>query len=323
LNKDISFPPPPPPCTSTGSSCSADLLLGKGKVTYWRSYALDAPNAQVTRGVVVVHGSSLNADDYFGYVVSSAKAAGVLSSTIIVAPRFPESAGASDELYWSSEWRSGGDGSAPNGATISSYGVMDSIVTKLGDPSTFPKLSTVVVTGHSAGGQLAQRYGAAGKAAPAGVVMRYAPANPSSYLYFNDYRRVNGVFVNSGAAFSACTSYDDYKYGLKNRSGWPYLASQSDAALKGKYFSRVVVYLLGDADTCNSDLDSTCNDSGLAKSCRAMLQGDHRLERGQFYWLHINKYFGGHPHQLKVIPGVGHSGYQMFNSTGGRAVLFN
>jgi trehalose 6-phosphate synthase len=56
----------------------------------------------------------------------------------------------------------------------------------------FPDLKTVVLAGHSGGGQLVHRYAVVGKApaalASAGIHLRYVVANPSSYVYFSDAR---------------------------------------------------------------------------------------------------------------------------------------
>ena len=60
----------------------------------------------------------------------------------------------------------------------------------LADRARFPNLTTVVLIGHSGGGQLLNRYAIVGKSATtlAGIHVRYVIANPSSYFYFSDDR---------------------------------------------------------------------------------------------------------------------------------------
>ncbi len=74
-------------------------------------------------------------------------------------------------------------------APISSFAALDAILAKLADRTLFPDLTTIVVAGHSGGGQVVQRYAilGQGEAAPiaAGIAVRYVVANPSSYAYFS------------------------------------------------------------------------------------------------------------------------------------------
>lgn len=179
----------------------------------------------------------------------------------------------------------------------------------------------MVITGHSAGGQVVQRYAAGARATPAGLTLRYAPANPSSFMVLNASRYVDGAFRTSGPSFSACPSYNDYKYGLAARTSIPYMAAPSATQLTNQYLARSVTYLQGTSDTCNSDL-AACNDHSLDKTCEAMLQGVYRYERGQHFFAHLNEFFPGHAHVFQSVAGVGHDGRAMFNSPEGRAVLF-
>jgi pimeloyl-ACP methyl ester carboxylesterase len=75
---------------------------------------------------------------------------------------------------------------------LSSFDAIDSILARLADRSVFPNLAHIVLAGHSAGGQIVQRYAVVGtgtdKLTALGVRVRYVVANPSSYAYFSRER---------------------------------------------------------------------------------------------------------------------------------------
>jgi hypothetical protein len=310
------------PCTS--SDCRTTLTTAAGELVVYRSHALGAINPSVTLAVIVVHGVSRNASGYFGYVVEAANDVGAMDATAVIAPLFQEAAAGAEELYWEdgSGWQEGGDGTSSLGSAFSSYAAVDDLLERLANKTNFPNLARIVVTGHSAGGQLTQRY-AAGMLSSAGCLpIRYVVANPSSYLHLNGNRLVDGTWTSSANVLDDCQGYDDYKYGLENREEVPYMANQTAEALIERYVSSEVVYLLGTADTCNEDLDSSCNDSTLDKSCPAMIQGDHRLQRGDRFYAFMNEYFAGHPHEQRHIDGVGHSGNGVYDSDEAKEVIF-
>jgi pimeloyl-ACP methyl ester carboxylesterase len=66
------------------------------------------------------------------------------------------------------------------------------IVSRLTDDRRFPSLRAIALAGHSAGGQIVQRYAAVGKARQLGAFsstpVLLIVANPSSYFYFSDRR---------------------------------------------------------------------------------------------------------------------------------------
>ena len=59
----------------------------------YRTYALDAPNPQITRALIVVHGAGRDADNYFRTALAAAFLGGALEDTIVIAPRLASSAG--------------------------------------------------------------------------------------------------------------------------------------------------------------------------------------------------------------------------------------
>ena len=160
----------------------------------------------------------------------------------------------------------------------------------------FPALKTVVVAGHSGGGQIVQRYAVAGRGetllVPAGIHVRYVVANPSSFLYFGRW-----------------------KYGLNH---WPaYLAGDDRKALETEYAGRDVIYLLGAAD-------DDPNLRVLDRSCMAEAEGPTHIARGLAYFRYLKERRStGLAHRLFVVPEVGHNESGMFLSACGLAALYD
>ncbi|KAJ2966735.1 hypothetical protein NQ176_g10006 [Zarea fungicola] len=142
----------------------------------------------------------------------------------------------------------------------------------------------------------------------AGVRVSFVAANPSSYMYFTTDRPVQ----DDDATAPRCQGYNDYKYGLDGRN--VYMRELTGQQLGERYARRHVTYLLGTDDVHpNHDLDM---------SCKAMLQGEHRLARGKNYYASIMKLFPYAVHEQIDVPGVGHDQEAMFSSEQGCAAIF-
>ena len=184
------------------------------------------------------------------------------------------------------------------------------------------KLPALVVTGHSAGGQYAQRYALATdvdlQVETSAIDFGFVVANPSSYAYLDAYRwdqlSAYPDYVFGIPTATDCDSwYNDWKYGLEDIPADHYVLDALDE-LPDIYQERDVVYLLGDADTeVGDDLDTTC---------AAMLQGPQRYERGRIFFGYLEDRFTPHAHGLVTVPDVGHSANGMYNSVEGRAAIF-
>jgi hypothetical protein len=153
--------------------------------------------------------------------------------------------------------------------------------------------------------------------------MRYVPANPSSYLYFNDERWVKGTAWQyakpSATDISNCPDYNDWHSGFSNMAAEsPYAVAVGASTMTSQFQQREVYFMIGGND-------NDPNNSSLDKSCGSMMQGAHRFERANVYFKYLGYYFGNSiysNHFLDTVPGVAHSHSGMFTSTEGKKYLF-
>jgi pimeloyl-ACP methyl ester carboxylesterase len=309
------------PCTSAKPECTEFIVFngGPARSLIYRTHSLDEHDERIVRALVVVHGMNRDADNYFRSAVSAAFLAGALDDTVVIAPRFASNAGgncrdmlAANEVSWPCDvWRSGGAALGNDG--ITSFDFTDDILRKLASRRAFPNLKTIVVTGHSAGGQYAERYAMGNTVHETlGVPVTYVVSNPSSYAYL-DATRPNA----DGSAFSRypdgrnCTTYDQWPYGIENRVG--YTAKLTGDRLRKQLASRPVVYLLGELDTLPL--------AGFDASCPAMAQGPSRLARGESWVHYVNEKFGAHQKAV-IVPMCGHNARCMYTADAALPLLF-
>lgn len=289
----------------TTSATSRTFPVGTKVVDYCGNGSVAVRSKAIARVVIVVHGTSGNYCDYARYAMESASDAGVLGSTLVVAPHFPTYAETDDEsrLIWGSGWREGNTSNNEDGTRVSSFEALDQLTAAV--RKTFGSSVPIRIIGHSAGGQFVQRY-AEGSDAP---IDRFVPANPSSYGYLTAQRWAGGTVL---APAAGCSGYNTWKYGLDGLNG--YMRSAGD--VRARYAGHRVALLLGGADVLR--------DSELDVSCEADAQGRNRLERGQVFFNHLRDQLGQLPagHSLSVVPGVGHDGRSMIRSAPARALLF-
>lgn len=287
-------------------------------IPLYRNYPLTEVQEGIEHAVIVIHGTSRNADDYYLRMYHAVRKANLTPSTLVISPRFmiAEDTPAVDEFYWdeNSEWKIGDYSSDQLASRVSSFTVIDKLIETLGDIDLFPAMKHILIAGHSAGGQFVQRFAAGSAAEDAtDIPLRYAVANPSSYLYLNNQRIVADSLDTFAVPETDCTGYNDYKYGLENLN--PYMANVGAAQIPGRYLGRDLLYLLGedDIDQAGDSLDLTCP---------AMLQGAQRLERGTIFYNYLAYYIGSAIHDKVIVPGVAHDSDAIFNSDEGVQAMF-
>lgn len=320
------------PCTRGERQCLERVGLGpEGRYSMvYRSHALATPNPQIESALIVVHGAGRNADNYFASAVAGAFLAGAMERSIVIAPRFASNSGGTcrdaldaGEISWTcgseNDWRGGGAAMGLNG--VHTFDLIDTLLVKLTRKEIFPNLKTVVLTGHSAGGQFIHRYAAAGRAEKTSpIAVKYVVSNPSSYLYLDDARLASGACGEKGGCTGRftpyaegrnCTTFNRWRNGLEKRAG--YSAAVSDEEMRKQLVSRDVTYLLGELDTLPK--------YGFDDSCPAMAQGPDRLSRGINYWNYINSRHGA-SHKLVVVSACGHNGRCMYTADAALPILF-
>ncbi len=285
--------------------------LGRGYARYFGTASLDG-DSTVTRALIIVHGVLRDADYYYDTGVIAANAAHDLAQTFVIAPQFVEQSELAGQhvspktLYWSGRWPGGSDAIAP--APISTYDVFDAMIARLSDARRFPKLREIVIAGHSAGGQIVQRYAVAGKATQldpgARVPVRLIVSNPSSYFYFTDWRP---------KPQPKCSDVDRWRYGL---DGAPRYVTGTAAELEARYVRRRVVYLMGTADTNPHEDD-------LDQSCGGEAQGPYRFARAKYFIAYVaRRHPDGTNQEYAFVRGVPHDNRRMFTSECGLGAIF-
>ena len=295
-------------CQKNIETCKVELTEENAKGLF-PSY-ISKGSESVEKVVIVIHGTDRNANDYLHDFIANMDDPKILNHIAIIAPHFVQENDPSvvNELRWKpgseTSWKYGYNSSMP--VQISSYEMIDQII-KSADLSWHPR--QIFVIGHSAGGQFVQRYANATTIRnQIHALITFVPSNPSSYLYPINTRLVNGQWTKP----QDCPAYNDYIYGFNNRN--TYMSQLTDSQMKDNYQANKVVYLMGQADTLDADLDM---------SCEANAQGVNRIERAQHFFTMLNTFFPEHHHQFLQVPNVGHDHTKMFSSDQFKNLLVN
>jgi hypothetical protein len=230
---------------------------GDASVPMEISVDLNATHPEITRAAIVFHGKGRNVEGYFSALQRAAHEAGANAvQTLLWAPQFLREEDAEAHhlskqfLHWhAGSWTAGEPASGP--MPLSTFDVIDFMLATLANRERFPNLNTVVLIGHSGGGQFLNRYAIVSKAAAAmaGIHIRFVIANPSSYFYFSDDRpQRDGSFAPFPS--TGCPTFDHWRYGPVHAP--PYVGVASDSGwqkYERDYANADVIYLLGTEDT--------------------------------------------------------------------------
>jgi len=325
------------------NSCTEWIALGRGsaRAMIYTTFPLDVPNPRIRRALIMVHGALRNPDHYFATATAAGFLAGALDDTVIIAPAFHSSGGkyCRDHLQPGEvNWRCGGDswrsgGTAISAPELTSFDFMDQILRRLADRREFPNLATIVVAGHSAGGQFVSRYEMANRVEEKlGIAVRYMIANPSSYAWPDATRALpvgDAAPANAAVgwketephtqfsygAFDAAEApgYDKWPYGLQKRTSG-YTATMSDEQLRRQLASRTAIYLLSQVDTLPL--------GGFDDSPNAMAQGPTRRARGEAFVKYVRERLGATHSSALIVPECGHNDRCVFTTDAVLTLLF-
>jgi pimeloyl-ACP methyl ester carboxylesterase len=280
------------------------------------------PVAGISRAIILVHGVKRDADRYFGVGLRLLEAARLdASNTLLLVPHFLTQSDTSPDsnipLWRGGNWMQCQDSRGKE--AINSCGVLDDIARYLSSGKRFPVLKEIVFVGHSAGGQLMQRYAVLNNSEEAlgktGIRVRYVISSPSSYLYLDDNRPEGESFKPVNTIL--CPGYNNFRYGLGNMV--PYGQGLDGEQLFKRYAAREVLYLVGaqDNDPAYESLD---------KSCGAAMQGTDRLDRHRNYLRYeqflARKWKTPVKRGVMVVPGAGHEAADIFESRDVAAKIF-
>ena len=220
---------------------------------------LEQGSPTATLAVVVHHGAARNGQDYTSYMTNAVLRAGLsLDDVLVIGPQIyePGDEGLDEaaHIWWEAssddgtdpdggerDWKWGGNSTDELPVSISTFQVLDEILGALGDSTRYPRITRVIFAGHSAGGQIMQRYALFSRAAPLtpSVAVSYFAANPSSVTYLGPERPVQAMTkdcadfcvnttlatqvwdfavpgTNGSAPVDCPETYDQYGYGNVN-----------------------------------------------------------------------------------------------------------
>lgn len=290
-------------------------------------------DTEISRLMFVIHSSSYNPLTYYRTSMRLLRQEDALHNTLVMVPHFinlkeknvPPTY-RSDCLHWRTYpfWGTQRAATKHGLSTlkISSFEVIDRMIRHVIESGNFPNLRTVTVMGHSAGGQMTQRYAASNPldgnyTASKGITMKYIVMAPSSYVYVTDERYVPGTSYSFTRPDIDPRRYNRYGYGLDRLYG--YLKPIGAIRIKNNVGSRTVLYLVGSRD-------NNTQHSSMSKKPAAMLQGTHRLERARIYMQYLKHVYGQdilNRNRLVVVEGAGHSGSRLMRSDAARQYIFH
>ena len=310
------------------------FLVGESdyKITYFSPSNLSFKNNNIRRLVIVLHGNSRTALTRQNDIVQAADTEGKYLETLIISPHFISNQELVDNnlddyhLYWRDNgWMEGAlsssSGAYPREESFSSFEVVDDIISQIILGNNFPNLRQVVLTGFSGGGQFMNRYASSNRVHELfekdyNIDFQYLIASPSSYMYFNEERRVDGSTEQfEKPNVGNCGLYNNYKYGTNMLN--QYMKYYHLDTLINRYKRRKISYGVGSRD-------NNPNSSSMDDSCEAMFQGDHRLERATIFVNYLKHIYGdlGDNHKLYIAQGVNHNSTTFYNRNNIRPLLF-
>jgi len=237
-------------------------------------------------------------------------------------------------------WRYGADayntGDDDDKPKISSYTTIDAILQYVVDhaETRFPALQKITVAGHSAGGQVTQRWALLTNTPKElwdvesssssstttrlqflSEPVRVVVANPLNYCYLDARRFLHSLnndtdddetFVfryPTNDEVKTCPTYNSWHYGFSPGGEMDTTYRRNAAKEAGgreeivrRYKTRHIVYLSGEEDTSLNN--RTCNDE---------IQGFYRRERSERYYDSLPHVYNGEKvHVRRVVPGVNH-----------------
>lgn len=306
-----------PPCLNA-TDCEQSLLIthgsGQGIFDFYSNYDIYEDNAywqNLEKAIIVIHGASVNADDYFNYLTSTLEDLDISDKTILISPHFKNNEETEGDLYWNSlSYRDGKPSNGPT--TISSFEVLDILIERLGDRDHFPVLNEIIVTGQSSGGRFVHTYAAGNRseAAHTSIHFEYI-VSESQYFFYPTGERIDEQ-TNNLYTPSNCNGLNFWPFGYEFVP--EYVNVLDKETFVTHFINRNITYLLGNGTGSDSSLNTT--------ACEAVLSGSSRYNRGENILSYMNlKYGSSHNHKKVIAQGISHNGFQIYTSTEFKSLL--
>jgi len=280
---------------------------GTGNFNFFSNYPLYEDKAKwenLEKAIIVIHGASINPDDYFTYLTTSIESMGISDKTILLAPHFKDSPLENDDLYWSSlGYR---DGKVSNGnVNISSFEILDLMIERLSNKFFFPVLNEIIITGQSSGGRFVHTYAAGNRSESlfADINFEYI-VSESQYFYYPTAERIDQQ-TNNLYSTTNCSAINIWPYGFQASPS--YVADIGKNLFDERFVNRNITYLLGNGSGADNTLNNT--------NCAANLSGSSRYIRGENIFRYMDLKFSNHKHKKVVAEGISHNGSAIYNSS--------
>jgi hypothetical protein len=238
-----------------------------------------------------------------------------LQDVLVVAPVWLDDddhnagSGESTDVYWSNGgWNVGSKAIGPGSTDVSSFQVLDDLITRFANATEFPLVSSIFVAGHSLGGSIAQRYAMLrNKDTATEPFVQYWVGNPGAYVWPSPNRPITPSNTTCAA------QVDDWAYGVSGTLPAYVKGKPSADDIYARYRNRTMQYALGLLDNGPGDTH-----------CEAQYQGDSHLSRGQNMQKALEAMQGGMPvnQTFNYVPNTSHEDYLMMSDINSQIYLY-
>lgn len=309
-------------CTTGTADCLRTFLYEEAGVEYnFQFYSnYDVTNDpgfvwnDIKNLIVVVHGQNRDADEYFRIMNQAIAGTALQGNTLVVAPYFKDDAAAEgNAFFWGSNWRFGGDTNNTQ-VNMSSFSVVDALISAFTSSAKFPDMKTVFVTGHSSGASFSHYYSLSSgiESLLPSVNFEYSALNSQYFFYPTDQRFDEDT--NTWYTPTTCAGFNYWPYGYEMAPS--YLEGTDKNTVVQRLGSMNAVLFHGENDTSTTGTLNT-------DDCQAVLLGSDRLERGRNYNNYLNTYFPGNTTDFTIVPNAAHDAATMFGSEEFKTYLEN
>jgi|TARA_B110000305_G_C19434273_1_gene637968 hypothetical protein len=304
------------PCLTIVNCGQSQLISndqGEGNFDFYANYPIFEEKARwenLDKAIIVIHGASFNPDDYFRYMTTTLEYLDYSENTVLVAPHFKKIPMTLKDLYWEGyDYRDG----KPSGSNfpISSFEVLDFLVSQLADKNIFPALKKIIITGQSSGGRFLHTYAAANRSETAYVDIQFEYiVSESQYFYYPTTERIQEQ-TNELFEPSTCSELSVWPFGFEGVPDYVNILTKEE--FDQRFVNRSITYLLGDGEGSDSSLNT--------RDCNAVLSGSSRYIRGENMFQYMNLKFSTHNHKKVIVEGVSHQGSAIYTSNEFRSYL--